>query len=265
MSINPDDVTSFLLKGLSEAIAAKGSACLVLSGGSSPVPVFAALAQTDFAWEKVVITLVDERNVPPSHDDSNEALIRTHLMKNAVAAAKFVPLYDNPNAFAQIGVGDTALLGMGTDGHFASLFPAMIGQKDAFSLDAAPAIITTGPQGSPVHPRISMNLSLINKISLKTIDKPKKIEAIDIRGMSIHASFPIFSLANKVNISFPNIKDPTTNGIAKIKNTLQAKFISSAASLTLLLSTSFIIAGLNTMLSILGKINIIDPIIYAGT
>jgi len=165
MSINPNDVTSFLLKGLSEALAAKGSACLVLSGGSSPVPVFAALVQTDFAWEKVVITLVDERNVPPSHDDSNEALIRTHLMKGAVAAAKFVPLYDNPDAFAQIGVGDAALLGMGTDGHFASLFPAMIGQKDAFSLDAAPAIITTGPQGSPVHPRISMNLSLINKMA----------------------------------------------------------------------------------------------------
>ncbi len=164
MSINPSDVSNYLLQGLAEAIEATGKGTLILSGGSSPVPVFAQLAETDFAWEKVIITLVDERNVAPSHVDSNEALIRTHLMQGAPAAARFVPLYNNPEAFAEIGIGHVALLGMGTDGHFASLFPAMVGDEQAFSLAADPAIITTGPQGSPVHPRISMNLSLIEKI-----------------------------------------------------------------------------------------------------
>lgn len=194
MSLNPHDVTAFIMNGLSEAIAAKGRACLVLSGGSSPVPVFAALAEIDFAWQNTTITLVDERNVPPSHADSNEALIRTHLMKGAVADAKFVPLYDNPDAFAQIGIGDVALLGMGTDGHFASLFPAMIGQDDAFSLDAAPAIITTGPQGSPVHPRISMNLSLINKIAHSCLLLPNAEKAALFEAAKTDDSLPVHYL-----------------------------------------------------------------------
>lgn len=164
MSFDSDAVTRFLLAGLSQAIEEKGHACLVLSGGSSPVPVFAALAETQFAWDSVRITLVDERAVPASHSDSNEALVRRHLMKGHASQAQFIPLFENDTAFDDIGVGDVALLGMGTDGHFASLFPDMIGDKQAFSLDAAPAIIITGPQGSPIHPRISMNLSLIHKI-----------------------------------------------------------------------------------------------------
>ena len=164
MAMSVNDVSTYLLDAMAQAISEKGSACLVLSGGSSPVPVFAALAQTDFAWDKVTMTLVDERNVPPTHSDSNHALIRDNLLQGAAAKAHFIPLYDNDEAFAQIGVGDVALLGMGTDGHFASLFPDMIGDETAFSLSAKPAIIKTGPQGSPVHPRISMNLSLIAQI-----------------------------------------------------------------------------------------------------
>ena len=164
MPIAVKDVSTYLLDAMAQAISEKGSACLVLSGGSSPVPVFAELAQTDFAWDKVTMTLVDERNVPPTHSDSNHALIRDNLLQGAASKARFIPLYDNDEAFAQIGVGDVALLGMGTDGHFASLFPDMIGDETAFSLGAKPAIIKTGPQGSPVHPRISMNLSLIAQI-----------------------------------------------------------------------------------------------------
>lgn len=164
MSLNIDEITQYLLAGLTQAIHQKGQACLVLSGGSSPVPVFAALAQTNFAWDKVQVTLVDERAVPATHSDSNEALVRTHLLTGHAASAQFIPLFDNDAAFDEIGIADVALLGMGTDGHFASLFPDMVGQKQAFSLSAAPAIIKTGPQGSPIHPRISMNLSLIHKI-----------------------------------------------------------------------------------------------------
>jgi 6-phosphogluconolactonase len=55
------------------------------------------------------------------------------------------------------------LLGMGIDGHFASLFPDMITIATAFDTDAAPAIIRTGIKGSPAHPRISMNLAMILK------------------------------------------------------------------------------------------------------
>ncbi|MGC6517283.1 MAG: 6-phosphogluconolactonase [Candidatus Puniceispirillaceae bacterium] len=165
MSLDIAKITSFLLDGMSKAIAERQQACLVLSGGSSPVPVFEALSEVAFPWEKVVITLVDERAVPPTHEDSNHLLVKTHLLSGGAKAAQFVPLYDNEAAFRQIGKADVALLGMGTDGHFASLFPDMIGDQQAYDVSAPPAIIHTKPKGSPKHPRISMNLAMITGIT----------------------------------------------------------------------------------------------------
>lgn len=194
MSFDAFDVASFLLSGLEEAIAKKGSACLVVSGGSSPIPVFTTLSQTDFAWDKVTVTLVDERNVPPSHSDSNQALIASHLLTDKAAAARFIPLYDNAAAFEEIGIGDAVLLGMGTDGHFASLFPAMIGQEEAFSLSAKPAIITTGPEGSPLHPRISMNLALIAQIPHCCLLLPNEEKIALYEAAKTDASLPVHYL-----------------------------------------------------------------------
>lgn len=164
MALNAKDVAAYLLKGLEDALLDRGKACLVVSGGSSPVPIFTELAKTPFAWDKVTITLVDERAVPPTHEDSNHLLVTTHLLQGYAKDASFIPLYDNDAAHAQIadaGGADVILLGMGGDGHFASLFPDMIGQEEAFDQQASPMILTTGPQGMPVHPRISMNLAMI--------------------------------------------------------------------------------------------------------
>lgn len=164
MAIKTALVTDYILSSLSRAIDKKGRAVLALSGGSSPVPVFSELAEVDFAWDKVAITLVDERAVPVTDEASNHKLLQDHLLCGKPSAATFIPLFENPHAFSQIGSVDCALLGMGTDGHFASLFPDMIEETAAFSLEAAAAIIHTGPQGAPRHPRISMNLSMISQI-----------------------------------------------------------------------------------------------------
>lgn len=164
MTFNPEDVASFLMTGLAKAITEKGHATLALSGGSSPLPIFAILAHTDFAWDKVTITLVDERKVDPAHSDSNQKLVTDHVLAGKPSQAKFVPLYNNQLAYHELTSCDAMLLGMGMDGHFASLFPDMIGSS-AFDVTQPPAIITTGPQGSPRHPRISMNLSLIKASS----------------------------------------------------------------------------------------------------
>ena len=164
MAFHPQDVASFLLTGLAKAITEKGHATLALSGGSSPLPIFAILAKTDFAWDKVTITLVDERNVDPTHPDSNQKLVTDHVLAGKPSQATFIPLYNNQPAYHEMTSCDSMLLGMGTDGHFASLFPDMIGSS-AFDVTQPPAIITTAPQGSPRHPRISMNLSLIKASS----------------------------------------------------------------------------------------------------
>ena len=142
---------------LSEVLAAKGKASLALSGGSSPVALYQSLSRVDLDWASVTVTLIDDRLVPSDHPDSNHRLIKETLLQDKAAAATFIPLDD----WSADNIPDIAVLGMGTDGHFASLFPAMLARGEGFDPDAAPAILTTEPLGNPEHPRITMSLSMI--------------------------------------------------------------------------------------------------------
>ena len=125
-----DDVSAELAK----AIASKGSACLAVSGGSTPKRFFKALSSTDIEWSKVTITLVDERLVPETNERSNAQLVRNNLMQNLAKMATFMPLYRealDADSTATALEADfaphlpitVAILGMGTDGHTASFFP----------------------------------------------------------------------------------------------------------------------------------------------
>ncbi len=119
------------------AIATHGSCAIGLSGGSTPGPVYAALGKrTDIDWHKVTVVLIDERYVPADHPDSNYGMIeRTLLVKGSPAyKAHFIapdtdlPLEACVPAFAQALeelTFDVVVLGMGDDGHIASLFPPL--------------------------------------------------------------------------------------------------------------------------------------------
>ncbi len=121
---------------LSDALDAKGKASLAVPGGRTPGIFMQHLSRKALAWDKVSVTLTDERLVPETHERSNTRLLKQVLLKNNASQAKFVPLYDpavsdnfdmnlmNANiALEKLYPLDICVLGMGEDGHIASLFP----------------------------------------------------------------------------------------------------------------------------------------------
>ncbi len=99
---------------LAAAIAARGTASLAVSGGSTPKAFFRSLSRRELDWSKVTVTLVDERFVPPENDRSNHRLVADNLLKDGAAEARFVPLYqaaETAEAAAAIASGRTASLG----------------------------------------------------------------------------------------------------------------------------------------------------------
>lgn len=115
---------------LNEAVDARGGATLAVSGGSTPIPLFQALHDTEVPWEKVTVTLADERWVSPEHPESNEGLVRTHLAPITLLGLKndaLTPEEGQPELERALHTlhrpFDVVVLGMGTDGHTASLFP----------------------------------------------------------------------------------------------------------------------------------------------
>ncbi|MEO8248064.1 MAG: 6-phosphogluconolactonase [Burkholderiales bacterium] len=161
--------------GASTQLATGASgALLAVSGGRSPVPFFERLAAADLDWSRTVITLVDERLVAPTHEQSNERLVREHLLQQHAEAARFDGLMDAGEAsdLAQrldrlnrdAAPIDVAVLGMGEDGHTASLFkgaPEYAAAIDLANPDRYCVIHPPIPPVDPPHPRISMTLAAL--------------------------------------------------------------------------------------------------------
>ena len=146
-------VTTLISAKLKDAINKSGTASLVVSGGSSPIKIFKDLSQIELPWSKVQITLVDDRLVEPQSENSNQRLLYEHFLKNKAKKSKFFPLSEDLISYKKFKIPfDVTLLGMGEDGHFASLFPNMIGDKEGYSIDANHKIFKTSPQGDPFLP-----------------------------------------------------------------------------------------------------------------
>jgi len=157
---------------LQEAIAARGAASMAVSGGRTPAALFKQLSNEKLDWHKVWITLVDERWVDVNSEASNEHLVKANLLQGHAANARFVGL-KNAADTSQAGVEwcwrtltklprpfDVVLLGMGDDGHTASLFPDNIQLRQALTLTEPAGCVAMHAPVEP-HDRISLNLSAI--------------------------------------------------------------------------------------------------------
>ena len=158
-----DNLSQSIAASLSASINLNGYASFVVCGGSSPLPLYDNLSNKDLDWSKVSIFLGDDRVVPSDHQDSNNYLIQLHLLKNNASSASFYPLNDSKITIKDIRRPfDVVLLGLGNDGHFASLFPAQLNNALVFDAYASPSIIVSDQDlGTPSHKRISMNLSML--------------------------------------------------------------------------------------------------------
>jgi 6-phosphogluconolactonase len=161
-----------LAANLRTAIAARGLASLVVSGGKSPIKLFELLRVETLDWSRVCIALADERWVDPTDPESNEKLVRDYLLKESAAAARFIGLKNaapTPDlgavsaweTFARVPRPfDAVVLGMGDDGHTASLFPRSPNLASALNPAAVAGCVGMRSPVAP-HPRLSLNLSAL--------------------------------------------------------------------------------------------------------
>lgn len=202
-------------EALKNALAQKGSAVLAVSGGKSPIAFFEALSKINLDWANVGVTLVDERIVPTDHADSNTGLVRQYLLTNQAATATWIPmieagadetaLADSERAVAfalqHFRQPDVLVLGMGGDGHTASLFPqAPQLDKGLDPANSVPLLHTT-PVTAP-HERISMTLAAIEKtpVVLLAIAGADKKAVFDQAAVAANKAFPVSFVLNSEKV-----------------------------------------------------------------
>jgi 6-phosphogluconolactonase len=206
-------LASSIAKQLKQAIAERGTAGIAVSGGRTPAGMFKALRTSDLDWSRVVITLVDERWVQPDHADSNERLTRENLLQDGAAAATFISLVNTAatphEALAEIEARlaalpspiDVVILGMGDDGHTASLFPNATELEHACASTALLAAVT--PPVAP-HQRITLTLPTIVKspnVIVHITGESKKTllqEAMQASSSAVSDQYPIRRVLDQV-------------------------------------------------------------------
>lgn len=165
------DLANVLAGQLETALLHHDTVSFAVPGGTTPGPVFDALCAANLDWERVHVLPTDERWVAPDHDRSNAWLIGRHLLTNRAAAARFLPLYapsERPEAVlpeieAMIAPElplSVLLLGMGRDGHVASLFPDAPELAAALATSAPPLAVLR-PKSQP-EPRISLTAPVLD-------------------------------------------------------------------------------------------------------
>jgi len=204
-----ENISRTIFDKLEKDLCENGQSTFIVSGGSSPVQIFKDLSAMQAKWSDINISLVDDRVVDINHDDSNEKLVNNVLIKDEAKDANFISLCNQSkdllNLKRPFGI---MLLGMGEDGHFASLFPKLIETNpEYFDLESDPEIFFTEPMGNPCHRRVSMNLSMIleSKDIFLLVSSEKKLEVLN--QAKSDKSLPLYYLLNQSKVDIKIIKD----------------------------------------------------------
>jgi len=188
-----DENETALLRRSTEIITAAihqyGEARILLSGGSTPKHFYTLLSMSDFDWDKILVGLVDERYVPTDHPSSNERMLRDCLLQNQATNARLIGMVaddkDRAKNNARININyspfkgriDLLILGMGEDGHTASLFPNDSDSEFAMQSDEIKIFDTSAP--NEPKERITCGLKMLrnaqNKILLITGESKLRI------------------------------------------------------------------------------------------
>lgn len=157
---------------LAARLDAQSGASIVVSGGTTPDRCFDVLSDKPLDWKRTHVVLSDERWVPPDDEASNERLVRDALLKGEALPAKLLSVFSMTTGIQarcdeidqQIRVGPfpfaCVLLGMGEDGHFASLFPDAANLDEGLDVNAEQLCIPVTTAASP-HPRVSLTLAAL--------------------------------------------------------------------------------------------------------
>ncbi|MFT4938482.1 MAG: 6-phosphogluconolactonase [Paraglaciecola sp.] len=199
---------------LNAGIEENGRASLVVSGGRTPAALFDALSKANVDWQNVDISLADERWVDAEDDASNEKMLRNTLLKNKASAANFIGLKtshsDAADAVEQctnnlaymLTPFDVLILGMGEDGHTASLFPCSEEISQGLDLDSGNSYIAVQPATAP-NQRMSLTLpALLNSKNIflhLTGDSKKQVLEQVIAGDD-EAAMPIRAVINNAPV-----------------------------------------------------------------
>ena len=202
-------VSQIIFDKLEQDLKKKDNVSLIVSGGSSPIQIFKDLSAMETEWDEINISLVDDRVVDKNHTDSNEKLVNDLLITNKAKDANFISICNQSDELTHLNRPfNVMLLGMGEDGHFASLFPKLIATNfQYFDISKKAEIFFTEPMGNPCHKRVSMNLSMIlqSEAIFLLVSNQKKMEVLN------HAqndkSLPLYYLLNQDKTHIKIVKD----------------------------------------------------------
>lgn len=211
-----EQLAQAVAQNLRDILAKQDRATLAVSGGKSPIAFFQALNQADLDWARVNITLVDERVVPTNHADSNTGLVRQYLLQNQATNATWLPVIDDNAdesslknitqavdfALQHYAQPDVLILGMGGDGHTASIFPHAPQFADAVCADYPQPLLHTTPVTAP-HERISMTLAAIEATPhvYLSIAGAEKLAVYRQAEQAVTQQFPISYVLNSEKVN----------------------------------------------------------------